>query len=100
MKDKFIATGTIWRYEGPGGWHFLTIDKKTAHGIRFFSEERTVGLGYVKVRAKIRKTSWETALFPTKAGEYLLAVKAAVRKTENIAEGDRVRDAGTALSGR
>jgi hypothetical protein len=45
----------------------------------------------VKVRAKIGRTSWETTLFPTKAKEYLLAVKAAVRQTEDLSEGDRVR---------
>jgi hypothetical protein len=91
MKDRFAASGKIWRYEGPGGWFFLTIDKKTAHGIRFFSEDRTGKLGSVKVRAKIGKTSWETSLFPTKAGEYLLAIKASVRKSEGLSEGDRVR---------
>jgi hypothetical protein len=90
MKDRFAASGKIWRYEGPGGWFFLTIDKKTAHGIRFFSEDRTGKLGSVKVRAKIGKTSWETSLFPTKSGEYLLAIKASVRKSEGISEGDRV----------
>jgi hypothetical protein len=92
MKNaEFVASGKIWRYEGPGGWHFLTVDKKTAQGIRFFAADRTSSLGSVKVRAKIGKTSWETSVFPTKAGEYLLAIKASVRKSEGISEGDRVR---------
>src|SRR5678816_2748664 len=81
---QFLATGRIWRYEGPGGWFFVTIDKKTAQGIRFFSESRTAAAGSVKVRAKLGKTSWDTSLFPTKAGEYLLAIKAPVRKKENV----------------
>jgi hypothetical protein len=92
MKDaEFVTTGKVWRYEGPGGWHFLTVDKKTAQGIRFFAEDRASKLGSVKVRAKIGKTSWETSLFPTKAGEYLLAIKASVRKAEKVSDGDRVR---------
>jgi hypothetical protein len=92
VKDpKFVATGKLWRYEGPGGWFFVTIDKKTAHGIRFFSEARASALGSVKVRAKLGKTAWETSLFPTKAGEYLLAIKAPVRKKENVSEGDSIR---------
>ena len=91
MKDSFVATGKIWRVQEPGGWFFITIDKKMAQGIRFFSEGRTVGLGYVKVRAKIGKTNWDTTLFPTKEGEYLLAIKASVRTKEKISEGDRVR---------
>ena len=91
MQDpQFVATGNIWRYEGPGGWFFVTIDKKTAQGIRFFSEGRTAAVGSVKVRAKLGKTSWDTSLFPTKAGEYLLAIKAPVRKKENVSEGDRI----------
>jgi len=92
MKDsKFVATDKIWRVQEPGGWFFVTIDKKTAQGIRFFSEGRPVGLGYVKVRATIGKTSWDTTLFPTKAGEYLLAIKASVRMKETLSEGDRIR---------
>jgi hypothetical protein len=87
----FAVTTKIWRVEEPGGWFFVTIDKKTAQGIRFFSEGETVGLGYVKVRATLGSTSWETTLFPTKAGEYLLAIKAAVRKAENVSDGDRVQ---------
>lgn len=91
MKDpQFVTTGRIWRYEGPGGWFFVTIDKKTAQGIRFFSEGRTAGIGSVKVRVTLGKTSWDTSLFPTKAGDYLLAIKAPVRKKENISEGDRI----------
>ena len=89
--SRFVATGKIWRVQEPGGWFFLTIDKKTAQGIRFFSEGHTVGLGYVKVTAKIGKTSWDTTLFPTKTKEYLLAIKASVRKNENLSEGDRIR---------
>ena len=73
---NFVVTAKIWRVPDKGGWFFVTIDKKTAHAIRFFSEDRTVGLGYVKVRATIGKTCWDTTLFPTKAKEYLLAIKA------------------------
>ena len=92
MKDaEFVTVGKIWRYEAAGGWFFLTVDKKTAQGIRFFSEDRTGKLGSVKVRAKIGKTSWETSLFPTKEREYLLPVKASVRKSEGISDGERVR---------
>ena len=87
----FDLAAKIWRVEEPGRWFFVTVDKKTAQGIRFFSEAEMVGLGYVKVRATLGKTSWETALFPTKAGEYLLAIKAPVRKAENVSDGDRVR---------
>jgi hypothetical protein len=48
-------------------------------------------MGSVKVKAQIGKTAWETTLFPTKDGRYLIAIKASVRKAEGTVEDDKVR---------
>ncbi len=45
--------------------------------------------GQVPVRVAIRGTEFRTALFP-KDGRYLVPLKDAVRKAEDIAEGDVV----------
>ncbi|MEJ2459647.1 MAG: DUF1905 domain-containing protein [Novosphingobium sp.] len=47
------------------------------------------GFGSLKVKARIGDTAFATSLFPSKSdGSWLLPVKAAVRKTEDLADGD------------
>lgn len=47
------------------------------------------GFGSVKVRARIGETSWNTSVFPSKEmGGYLLPVKLAVRRAEDMTKGD------------
>lgn len=54
--------------------------------------------GYVKVRATIGETSWQTGLWPqAKEGVYLLVIKADVRRKEDIREGDTVKGTITLL---
>lgn len=87
----FSVKGKLWRYPGPSGWYFLTIGKKEALEIKFVESGKTVGWGYVPVTAKLGRTTWSTTLFPTKEKEYLLALKASVRKAEKVADGDIVK---------
>jgi Domain of unknown function (DUF1905) len=85
---KFQAL--VWVYSGKGAWHFVTLPKDAAEGIRFFN---TAAKGFmpIAVRAQIGETVWKTSVFPdSKSGSYVLALKAAVRKAENISDGDTV----------
>lgn len=76
----------VWRWPGDGGWHFVTLDKKLSKQIRDVYTK-----GFVRIVAKVGKTSWDTSLFPHKQSEsYLLSVKKSVRKEEDIFEGDTV----------
>lgn len=86
----FVVTGTVWRYPGPGGWYFVTVDEAAASFIRNCGDVNRVGWGFVAVTARIGTTAWATKLFPDKERGYLLAIKAAVRKKERIQEGDAV----------
>jgi hypothetical protein len=92
--ERFETNATLWcwRSSGPGaGWHFLTIDGQTAAEIRYAALGRTGGFGSIKVEARIGRTRWSTSIFPQReSGGFLLPVKAAVRKSEGIGEGDQV----------
>lgn len=82
----------IWKYEGPGGWHFVTLPSDIAFQIKAETAGRLPGWGMVKVRATINGVTFETSVFPDKAsGSFLLPVKAAVRRTAKLAAGDKVR---------
>jgi len=82
--------GTIWRYPGVGGWHFFTIGKRMSSRIKSLMKGQIRGFGSIRVKAQIGKTGWNTSIFPTKEGTYLLPVKANVRQKEGIETGDSV----------
>lgn len=84
----FQIRGKVWRYPGPAGWFFVNTGREVADGIRFFEDLEKVGWGYIKVTAQVGRTQWDTTLFPTKEKDFLLAIKASVRKAEGIQEGD------------
>jgi len=82
--------GKIWKYSGVGGWHFLTLGKSTSSRIKTLMKSQIRGFGSIRVKAQIGKTEWNTSIFPTKEGTYVLPVKAVVRQREGIEAGDSV----------
>ena len=82
--------GKIWKYPGVGGWHFLTLGKGTSSRIKTLMKSQIRGFGSIRVKAQIGKTEWNTSIFPTKEGTYVLPVKAVVRQREGIEAGDSI----------
>lgn len=90
MKFEYTIKNKIWLWNGESAWHFITIHKKVSEQIKRVVAGPRRGFGAVKVRARIGKTEWITSIFPTKEGEYLLPVKASVRKAERVNAGNTV----------
>lgn len=87
-KVSFSAKVVIWT--GNLGWHFVYLPKDTAAKIR--KTQKTYGGGFVKVLAKVGKTSWQTSLFPYRREDtYLVMLKKAVREKEDIFAGEIVK---------
>lgn len=88
MKNKKLTIrAKVWRWPGDGGWHFVTLEKTLSKKIRVAYPK-----GFVKIKAQIGQTPWNTSLFPHKQSEsYLLSVKTEIRKKEDILEGDIVK---------
>lgn len=80
----FKITGKIWLWNGEAAWHFFSVPKKISKDIKSITSHIRRGFGSVKVEAQIGKTKWQTSIFPTKEGEYLLPIKTQVRKAEGI----------------
>lgn len=82
----------LWLWNGDkGSWHFLTVPIEQAVEIKLQSIRPRGGFGSVKVEAAIGEVRWRTSLFPvSKTGEYVLPVKADVRRRAGIAAGDEV----------
>ncbi len=75
-------TGTLFRWPGKGGWHFVPVPDK-------FAPPVTHGWGRTPVRATVDGASWDTSVWRGKEGRTLLAVPAQVRGSKG--DGDRVK---------
>lgn len=85
--QTFSQKAKVWVYPGPGGWHFITLDKKLSSQIR-----KKYKKGFVKIEATIGQSTWSTSLFPHKqSSSYLLCIKASIRKKEEILPDDEVK---------
>jgi hypothetical protein len=80
-------TGELWFWKGPAPWHFVTVPEDECVELEATSGFVSYGWGMIPVYAQIGGTEWETSMFP-KDGAYVLPVKSAVRRAEDLDEGD------------
>lgn len=89
-RDYTVRTKVV-RYKGAGGWHFAWLPLKQAALIKRRFGATARGWGSIRVQVRIGATEWATSLFPDrKSKTYLFAIKAAVRKAEELSDGTRV----------
>ena len=79
-------TASLWLYPGmTGNWHFITVPKEVTEDIADRYAEKKRGWGSLRVSTTIGKSTWESSIFPDKkSGCFVLPVKAAVRKAEDL----------------
>ena len=92
MRTTYRIRAKVWLWPGQvAPWHFVNVDKKTSTEIKEKHVKVKRGFGSVRVKATIGKTSWSTSIFPDKqSGTYLLPLKAPVRHSEGVGEGDTI----------
>jgi hypothetical protein len=89
---KFQFVSTIWKYQGPASWYFVSMPEKMLGKIRRQLQFQEEGWGRMKCKAKIGKTEWESAIwFDTKRKAYLLPLKAEIRKKEKLEDGTKTK---------
>ncbi len=89
--NQYKFKSNVWLYPGMAGWHFVSIPHDVSEDIKKQFGDMKRGWGSIPVLVTIGKTSWKTSIFPDKkTEEYLLPLKAGVRKKEEIEEGDTV----------
>ena len=86
----FTSRLWIWKGEGPGNWHFVSVPEDQCGEIKAHAFAGPRGFGSVRVDARIGEVAWRTSVFPQGGTGYLLPVKAEVRKQASISAGDEV----------
>ena len=86
-KPIYNLKAKVWIYPGAGGWHFVSVPKKTSKEIKKLFGMMAGGWGSLPVVVAISKTSWKTSIFPdNKSGTYLLPFGVWVPYQINLAE--------------
>jgi Domain of unknown function (DUF1905) len=87
MDLEFSAPMFEWR--GPAPYHFVAVPEDEADELRDAAAYVTYGWGMIPVRGRIGTTEFTTALWP-KDGGYVVPIKDAVRRPEQLELGDQV----------
>ena len=92
MAEIFELKAPLWRSDGQAAWHFITLPPDVSAEIRDEFAGMAAGFGSLRVEVRVGGTTWHTSIVPdSRAGSYLLPVKASVRRAEALEAGDEVR---------
>ncbi|WP_433010512.1 GNAT family N-acetyltransferase [Kribbella sp. CA-294648] len=87
MEQEF--SGEVFEWRGPAPYYFVAVPERESDALRVAASVASYGWGMLPVRARIGDTEWKTSLWP-KDGGYLVPLKDAVRKPEQLDVGDVV----------
>lgn len=86
----FTSLLWVWRTDAAGRWYFLTVPEAQSAEIRAQALGNPRGFGSVRVQASVGDVTWRTSVFPQNSGDYLLPVKAEIRRRAGLSAGDEV----------
>ncbi|HVE80957.1 MAG TPA: DUF1905 domain-containing protein [Candidatus Dormibacteraeota bacterium] len=82
---EYSIKAKVWLYPGEAAWYFVSIPNPYSKEIKKYFGEAARGWGSLPVKVTLGSTVWKTSIFPDKKlGEYLLPLKAEIRKREKI----------------
>ena len=87
---KLSFDSVIFEWRGPAPFYFAAIPEAECQDIREVSSIVSYGWGVIPCSVTIGKTTITTSLFP-KQGSYLVPLKDALRKPENLKVGDLIQ---------
>lgn len=87
MDLRFTATAVEWR--GPAPFVFVPVPPEEVDAIAAVAARISYGWGVIPAAVTIGGTVFTTSLFPREGG-YLVPVKVAVQRAEQVGPGDEV----------
>ncbi len=88
--EEYTFDAELYTWQArPESWVFVTLPADVSDTIDGALTTPPRGFGSVRVRVRCGSTSWDTSVFPSKEeGSYVLPVKRAVRRAEDVEPGD------------
>ncbi len=94
MKKEFSFSATVEKFNLPASWYFVMVPEKILKEVKGLNPKK-IGYGFFPISATLNQTTWRTSLLPmgNKTGEkrYFIALKAEVRKKEEIDLGEKIK---------
>jgi hypothetical protein len=85
----FDAELWMWDARRADSWTFVSLPAEASEDIRDLAPEPRRGFGSVRVQVTVGGSTWTTSIFPdSRRGSYVLPIKRAVRKAEDLDVGD------------
>ena len=81
--------GEIWFWKGPSPYHFVSVPEDECVELEEAAALVSYGWGMIPASVRIGDTGWTTSLWP-KDGGYVVPLKDAVRRAEQLDVGDHV----------
>jgi Domain of unknown function (DUF1905) len=86
-----VFDAELWRWDAgrADSWIFVSLPAEASEEIRDLAAGPRRGFGSLRVRVTVGDSTWTTSIFPDSVrGGYVLPIKRAVRKAENVDVGD------------
>ncbi len=84
-RETFTIRGEVQIFPGKGGWTYVDLPEEYTHRTKGHAER-----GLVPVTVRLGGSQWDTSLLPKGDGTLFIALKAQIRKRENVVLGDTV----------
>lgn len=85
----FDAELWMWDARRSDTWTFVTLPAEASEDIRDLAAGPRRGFGSLRVRVTVGGSTWTTSIFPDSGrNSYVLPIKRAVRKAEDLDVGD------------
>ena len=78
--------GAVYQWRGPAPYYFVRVPEDESGALRDVAYV-SYGWGMIPVTARVGRTEWTTSLWP-KDGGYIVPLKDAIRRAEDIEDGD------------
>jgi hypothetical protein len=89
VTTTYEVTAEVWRADGPGDRHFVTLPADVADAVRARSGGSHHAVGSLPVSVELGRSVWSTSLYAD-GGSYVIAIKPDVRRRELVREGQAV----------
>lgn len=88
----FDFDSVVWKWDSTkASWFFVSLPQELSEEIHSGYPKLTGGFGSIPVEVTVRTSTWKTSIFPeSKMKNYILPIKASIRKEVNIEEGDTI----------
>jgi hypothetical protein len=93
FKSKVIVWGVgMNKGDDKGAWRFARVPEKISVKIKEMQKGKLRrGWGAVYAKAKIKKSEWQTSIFPDRhSNTYILPLKKEIRYEENLYDGSEI----------